>query len=102
MIQQKATLVRPSDDIPWHWFVVNRSQHAINLEQKYILTEKILTQYEENPDDLTSVWYRFWDSIESFNEYTADPEVILYRTACNEYNDFVGIKLISNEFTEAE
>jgi hypothetical protein len=102
MIQQKATLVRPSDDIPWHWFVVNRSQHAINLEQKYILTEKILTQYEENPDELTSILYRYWDSIESYNEYIADPEVILYRTACKEYNDFVGIKLISNEFTEAE
>lgn len=102
MIQQKTTLVRPSADIDWHWFVVNRSQHAINLEQKYILTEKILTQYEENPDDTTSIWYRFWDNIESYNEYLADPEVILYRTTCNEYNNFVGIKMTSNEFTEAE
>lgn len=102
MIQQKVILARPSSDIPWHWFVVNRSQYAIHLEQKYILTEKILTQYEETPDELTSIWYRYWDNIESFNEYTADPEVQRYKQACDDYNNFVNIRLVSREFTEAE
>ena len=93
-------MTRPSDDIPWHWFVVNRSQYAIHLEQQYILTEKILTQYEENPDDLTSIWFRYWDSMESFDQYMADPEVQLYKKACDEYNAFVGIKIVSRDFTE--
>ena len=102
MIQQKVTLARPSADIPWHWFVVNRGQYAIHLEQKYILTEKVLTQYEETPDELTSIWFRFWDNQESCDQYYADPEVQLYRKACNDYNNFVGIVLTSNEFTEVE
>jgi len=101
MIQQKVVMTRPSNDIPWHWFVVNRSQFAVHLEQQYILTEKILTQYEETPDDLTSVWFRFWDCMESFDQYMADPEVQLYKQACDDYNNFVGIKIISREFTEA-
>ena len=102
MIQETVTLTRPSSDIPWHWFVVNRSNFAVHVEQNYILTEKMLTQYEENPDELTSIWIKFWDSEASIKEFHADPEVQIYRKACNDYNKFVGITMSDSVLTEAE
>jgi len=100
MIQQKTILTRPSDDIPWHWSVINRSEHAANLERNYISTGKILTQYEEIPNDRTSVWFRFWDSMESLNQYMSDPKVIEYDAAAKSYNDFAGIVVAPHEITE--
>ena len=100
MIQQKTTLTRPSADVPWHWDVINRNEHARNLEENYISKGKILTQYEEIPNELTSVWYRFWDNIESYNAYLVDPKVMAYDAAAKSYNDFAGIVISPAEITQ--
>lgn len=100
MIQQKTILTRPSSDVPWHWTVINRAEHAANLEKNYIATGKILTQYEEIPNERTSIWFRFWDSMESYNAYAADPKVQAYDEAAKSYNDFAGIVMTPHEFVE--
>lgn len=99
MIQQKTTYIRPSADVPWHWNVVNRQTHAQNLDKNYFSTGKVLTQYEEAPNELTSTWYRFWDSQASIDAYFADPEVIEWDTAAKSYNDFAGIVVSPHDIT---
>lgn len=99
MIQQKTTLTRSSTDVPWHWNVISRSEHAAHLEKNYIATGKILTQYEEVPNELTSVWYRFWNSMDSLNEYFADPKVAEYDNAAKSYNEFASIIVSPHDIT---
>lgn len=102
MIQEKITLTRPHSNIPWHWLVVDRTQYAAHLVQQYIFTDKLLKQYEETPDVLTSVWFRIWDSMASFEEFSVDPEVLIYKKVCKDYNDSVGIITSEIELTGIE
>jgi hypothetical protein len=99
MIQQKTILTRPSLDVPWHWNVISRSEHAAHLEKNYIATGKILNQYEEIPNELTSIWYRFWNSSDSLNEYMSDPKVAEYDAAAKSYNEFANIQALPHEIT---
>lgn len=95
MYQVTRTATRPSTDIEfysilgddefkknirWHWSTVYQDTGL-----------SILTHQELSDDQLTLITIFVWESEDAYNAATADPVVINFWTARDEYNDTHGI-----------
>ena len=86
MIKIKRQYTRPSVDIPWHGSILPAAEFKLKL-QTYIDSGKHISRKVTFSEDGLQMFYEgVWASRADFDEYDADPDLIPYWNARDEYN----------------